>query len=54
MTHDMRHMIGAGGEPYLKISAPQLLRFWSESFLKIFPQWITESVSQLVTLSINE
>ena len=37
-----------GGEHSLKISAPQLLWFGIDSTLNIFPQTMTESVSELI------
>ena len=36
VTRDTLHMTGGGGEPFVKSSAPQLLRFGSEGVLKIF------------------
>ena len=55
MTYDMWHMtfdrwqVG-GGETFLKISAAQLLRFWSEGILKII--WKKgDSVNQIQVIT---
>ena len=46
VTHDMWQV--GGGEPSLKISAPQLLRFPSEGLLKIISQRMTNGVNELM------
>ena len=38
-----------GGEHYLKISAPQLLRFGIDSVLKILNERITQSMNELMS-----
>ena len=40
------------GQPFSKISAPQLLRIGIEGVLKIFPQWLTDWLTEWLTVSV--
>ena len=42
-------MTNRGGEPSLKISAPQLLRCGSEGVLKIWRKWMTQLMNELIS-----
>ena len=47
MTHDTFKV--GGGEPFLKMLAPLLLRFGSEGVLKIWRKRVTEQITELLT-----